>query len=259
MQGMAVRTDPEWVKLVWRNLDKTDFPLQSYQLFVNILRDGVPGAPPRALTWRSIGKIKDLYEVQSAADLAKCKTCSPSLQKHLTTCIGIWCPVMRDFCRKKDFPAEDFPAEDFPAEDFPEEPSSVTRLRKLAHILPHRLGSKNLAALLGYAPDQDPMNMPSNLMYLDHTIEAVFDQGQVTFVPAHESQLVDRPMEYKMIVVDESLLQKTVRSDGQYEKANLRWKHLDRKELLFRNANRPGKRHLYLHNVLSLLRSQGGS
>ena len=238
--NLAQLTDDQYPYDVWRCLDKTDFPSQAYELLKDILAQAINehgdrqgGNPHRQPSLTSITKAHyNVYEpVEEFLWREELSTWKAegyrASSKPRKSHIKVWCPVMQEYASNSPKPT-----------------------RKLSHIIPPRLGEKNLCALLGYDMERKPMSDPDNLMYLDTSVAAAFDKGHITFVPMAESRPGSGPLNYKVVVVNRDTL-----NDAIEEGSSVKWTDLDDRQLLFKNRNRPAKRYMYLHNILCFMRA----
>jgi hypothetical protein len=91
-----------------------------------------------------------------------------------------------------------------------------------------------------------------NGLWICKTVEQAFDAGKAVIIPLKEPQdhWNDRVDRFKHVVLDKLLLEK-----GSFgDKGKYRWKDIHERELQFRNTNRPARRYLYFHFVLTMLR-----
>lgn len=114
-----------------------------------------------------------------------------------------------------------------------------------AHIVPYSIGEVNAAYLFGLDPEAgyEAIWSVKNGMSLHHNVEKALDAARIIIV-----QDEDDVSELKLIVLDETLLNKKMFEDGP------RFRDVNHQRLEFRTTARPGRRFLYLHYLLTLFR-----
>ena len=141
----------------------------------------------------------------------------------------IWCPVLQKWLSKKECTAAhiipySFPPHIFKTMLFPEDETTMTE------------------------DPSEPCMEPSNGLYLYNPIENAFDDGKLVIVPREDGR---GQIDFKVHLLDEKFkVDATFEVDGR----TISWHELDGKSLEFKNKNRPAKRYLYLHILMTVVR-----
>lgn len=130
-----------------------------------------------------------------------------------------WCPVSRNLYLEEDVIA--------------------------AHIVPYSIGEVNAAYLFGLDPElgYEAIWSVKNGLLLHRKVEKALDAARIIIVPDENDV-----NELKLIVLDETLLNKLIVLDGP------KFRDLNHQRLEFKTAARPARRFLYLHYLLTLFR-----
>ncbi|KAL8853639.1 MAG: hypothetical protein Q9221_001450 [Calogaya cf. arnoldii] len=116
---------------------------------------------------------------------------------------------------------------------------------KCAHIVPYAFQSVELDYLFG--TDDSALTNVRNGLWMSRGLEGAWGNGKITIIPS--SSLDQTPIEWKVVVLDESILGKTFAEDS----AHGLWKYheIDGQTLKFRNSNRPARRYLYFRHAMA--------
>ena len=116
---------------------------------------------------------------------------------------------------------------------------------RAAHIVPHSIGEIDIAYLFGQPADKGHSLMwgQANGIMLHNDVEEAFDAGQLVIVPDEGSD----DNGFKTILLSEELK----KNDDQDSGINRPWSGLHGKPLVFKTDQRPGKRFLYAHTLLT--------
>ncbi|KAL8944997.1 MAG: hypothetical protein Q9211_000430 [Gyalolechia sp. 1 TL-2023] len=125
-------------------------------------------------------------------------------------------------------------------------------LMKAAHIVPYSFQSRELDYLFG--TEDSALETERNGLYLIRTVEEQFNNLRITIVP--DSSLDVYPIEWKFVVLDETLLPKTYFTSFTDPPVLKRWKDLDGKRLIFQNNNRPARRYLYFKHAMAYMHAR---
>ncbi|KAK5190299.1 hypothetical protein LTR47_005707 [Exophiala xenobiotica] len=120
---------------------------------------------------------------------------------------------------------------------------------KAAHIVPHSIGEANAAYLFGLKPYEGFQVIWSerNGLMLHQSIEKIFDDGRLVIVPDPTDD-----NEFLSIVLSQDLLRQG--SNNICPATDAPWSSIHNKRLQFQTGSRPGKRFMYIHALLTLLR-----
>ncbi|KAK5435452.1 hypothetical protein LTR34_002956 [Exophiala xenobiotica] len=118
-----------------------------------------------------------------------------------------------------------------------------------AHIVPHSIGEANAAYLFGLKPYEGFQVIWSerNGLMLHQSIEKIFDDGRLVIVPDPTDD-----NEFLSIVLSQDLLRQG--SNNICPATDAPWSSIHNKRLQFQTGARPGKRFMYIHALLTLLR-----
>ncbi|KAI4134399.1 MAG: hypothetical protein LQ347_001557 [Umbilicaria vellea] len=118
-----------------------------------------------------------------------------------------------------------------------------------AHIVPFSLGTENIEYLFGEPKDTglDIVWRNENALIIDKGLETAFDKGAFVLIPILTRP--DEPTRWKTVLLDNTR-RNTVFSAGPHT-----FNDIDGVELEFKNNNRPGRRYLYYHYCVSILRA----
>lgn len=130
-----------------------------------------------------------------------------------------WCPVVKEWV----------------------DPDSLTA----AHIVPYALGDLNAAYLFGLDPQDgyEAIWDVKNGILLSTKVEKALDAARLVIVEDGNSG------ELKLVVLDESLMDYRANTGS-----SIRFRDIHNQRLEFATDARPGRRHLYLHYLLTLFR-----
>ncbi|KAF1811470.1 hypothetical protein P152DRAFT_459409 [Eremomyces bilateralis CBS 781.70] len=117
-----------------------------------------------------------------------------------------------------------------------------------AHIVPYSFGEKNFKAVFGKATKMSLMDV-TNGLFLHRDVEQAFDRKELVIVPLYQGC---QPTIFRACVLDPKKLEGT-NDERTYGSGTYRWADIDGKELKFQNDNRPARRFLYLHILLTLI------
>lgn len=114
-----------------------------------------------------------------------------------------------------------------------------------AHIVPHSLGGLNVAYLFGLDPEEgyEAIWDARNGIMLSNKVEKALDAARIVIVED------ENPDELKLVVLDENLMDYKINAEKP-----LRFLDVHNQRLEFVTDARPGRRHLYLHYLLTLFR-----
>ncbi len=120
-----------------------------------------------------------------------------------------------------------------------------TNAVRAAHIVPSAIGEANAAYVFGLAPDEGWKALWdfTNGLLLHARVGQALGAGQLVIVP--DDECAD---EFKLIVLDESILDKTPYGGGP------KYSALNNSRLHFKTESRPGKRYLYFRTLITLFR-----
>ncbi|KAK5461552.1 hypothetical protein LTR20_006476 [Exophiala xenobiotica] len=120
---------------------------------------------------------------------------------------------------------------------------------KAAHIVPHSIGEANAAYLFGLKPYEGFQVIWSerNGLMIHQSIEKIFDDGRLVIVPDPTDD-----NEFLSIVLSQDLLRQG--SNNICPATDAPWSSIHNKRLQFQTGSRPGKRFMYIHALLTLLR-----
>lgn len=115
---------------------------------------------------------------------------------------------------------------------------------KAAHIIPHAIGEIQASYIFGLPVEKGYTVLWSaeNGLLMPKKIEQAFDAARLVIVPASDSE-----GELKIVVLDDSLLSERF-DENEF------FRDLHQKTLDFQTDSRPGRRHLYLHFLLTISR-----
>ncbi|KAL8931480.1 MAG: hypothetical protein Q9216_007188 [Gyalolechia sp. 2 TL-2023] len=123
---------------------------------------------------------------------------------------------------------------------------------KTTPIIPFTFQSRELDYLFG--TETSALESERNGLFLVRTVAQQFDNLKITIVP--DSSLDIYPIEWKFVVLDPTLLDKTCFVSFVDPPRLTRFRDLDGRRLRFRNDNRPARRYLYFKHAMAVMHAR---
>ncbi|KAJ9264572.1 hypothetical protein DTO212C5_7075 [Paecilomyces variotii] len=122
-------------------------------------------------------------------------------------------------------------------------------LVKAAHLVPKLLTGHEISYLFGV--EELPLTDPRNGITLHKHIEAALDTGKIAIVPSRDTDT--EHIKWICVLVDQGIREDTALLHASQA---MKWKEIDKKELVFLTENRPARRFLYFRFLITYLNAK---